>query len=206
MRFHADGQIDRGLDHASFSLDALGETIRLYSPSRVIIDSVDLLAQTPGVSEGWYPDGSTNLARFPGSPTPAAPNRFVIDQDQDGLPDDWEIAHGLNPGDATDAAQDPDGDGLSNLEEFRTGTDPRNPASALRLAAFLQADGGVALRFLAAPGRGYSVVYRDALESGGWQILRTLSPSASEQEVNVVDDRSSSPRGARFYRVVLTEP
>lgn len=206
LRFHADGQVDRGQDHAPFSLDALGETIRLYSSSRALIDSVDLLAQTPGVSEGRYPDGSTNLARFPGSPTPAAPNRFVIDLDQDDLPDDWEIAHGLNPDDATDAAQDPDGDGLSNLDEFRTGTDPRNPASALRLAAILQADGGVALRFLAAPGRGYSVVYRDALESGGWQIFRNLPPSASGNEVNVVDDRSSSSRGARFYRVVLTEP
>ncbi|MEE9297086.1 MAG: Ig-like domain-containing protein [Phycisphaerae bacterium] len=46
------------------------------------------------------------------------------DSDLDGLPDDYERANGLNPDDPTDAAQDPDGDNLTNLEEFNAGTDP----------------------------------------------------------------------------------
>ena len=46
------------------------------------------------------------------------------DSDLDGLPDDYETANGLNPSDPTDAAQDPDGDNLTNLEEFNAGTDP----------------------------------------------------------------------------------
>ena len=37
-----------------------------------------------------------------------------VDWDGDGLPDDWEIAHGLNPGSTTPAC-DADNDGLSNL-------------------------------------------------------------------------------------------
>jgi hypothetical protein len=48
-----------------------------------------------------------------------------LDSDQDGLPDAWEIAHGLNPRDPKDAALDSDGDGYSNLEEYLNGTDPR---------------------------------------------------------------------------------
>ena len=46
------------------------------------------------------------------------------DTDGDGLSDDWETDNGLNPNDPSDATGDPDGDGLTNLDEFVGGTDP----------------------------------------------------------------------------------
>jgi hypothetical protein len=52
---------------------------------------------------------------------------FPTDADGDGLDDDFERQHGLNPADPADASLDPDGDGLSNFEEFHRGTDPTNP-------------------------------------------------------------------------------
>jgi hypothetical protein len=45
----------------------------------------------------------------------------------DGIPDDWKIAHGLDPNDPLVAYEDPDNDGLTNLEEYQNGTDPNNP-------------------------------------------------------------------------------
>jgi hypothetical protein len=45
------------------------------------------------------------------------------------MPDVWEIAHGLDPLDPTDAALDPDGDGLTSLEEYGHGTDPHDADS-----------------------------------------------------------------------------
>jgi DNA-binding beta-propeller fold protein YncE len=47
------------------------------------------------------------------------------DTDGDGIPDAYELANGLNPNDPSDASQDPDFDGLTNLEEFQKGTDLR---------------------------------------------------------------------------------
>jgi hypothetical protein len=50
-----------------------------------------------------------------------------IDTDGDGIPDDVELALGLNPNNPIDAQEDFDRDGLTNLAEVQRGTDLRNP-------------------------------------------------------------------------------
>lgn len=49
------------------------------------------------------------------------------DDDNDGLPDSFEVTYGFDPLDAADASLDGDGDGLSNLQEFQFGANPNNP-------------------------------------------------------------------------------
>ena len=46
------------------------------------------------------------------------------DSDRDGMPDEWEVRHGLNPNDASDASGDLNGDGYTNVEKFINGLDP----------------------------------------------------------------------------------
>lgn len=46
------------------------------------------------------------------------------DSDGDGISDKWEKKYGLNPKDASDANQDLNGDGYTNLEKYINGIDP----------------------------------------------------------------------------------
>ncbi|MEJ7639455.1 MAG: hypothetical protein WKF75_16135 [Singulisphaera sp.] len=46
------------------------------------------------------------------------------DADADGMPDDWEARHGLDPKDLSDSKTDGDGDGYTSIEEYLNGTDP----------------------------------------------------------------------------------
>ncbi|MBM3847622.1 MAG: hypothetical protein FJ405_15220 [Verrucomicrobia bacterium] len=57
----------------------------------------------------------------------------LVDADKDGIPDNWENANELDPGNPADALMDPDGDGVINRDEFVAGTNPKQRASYLHL-------------------------------------------------------------------------
>ncbi|MEM9481354.1 MAG: DUF1800 family protein [Verrucomicrobiota bacterium] len=51
------------------------------------------------------------------------------DDDNDGMPNDWETANGLNPNSAADATLDPDNDNVINRDECFAETDPNDADS-----------------------------------------------------------------------------
>ena len=57
------------------------------------------------------------------------------DSDSDGMPDDWETQHKLNPEDAADNNADADGDGYTNIEEYLNATNPRVAEQGCRVNA-----------------------------------------------------------------------
>ena len=59
-------------------------------------------------------DSQEEVGGWPELRTASAP----VDHDGDGMPDKWELACGLNPGDPADGNGDRDQDGYTNLEEY----------------------------------------------------------------------------------------
>ncbi len=49
----------------------------------------------------------------------------TLDADSSSIPDWYELRHALQPANAATAAADPDGDGLSNFQEFQRSSNPR---------------------------------------------------------------------------------
>lgn len=80
------------------------------------------------LSIGWIRPGQTAIEVIPGKMpdgtvvlTSHAPD--PLDLDDDGLPDAFESANGLNPASRIDHSQlDSDGDGVNNLQEYQNGT------------------------------------------------------------------------------------
>jgi hypothetical protein len=137
------------------------------------------------------------------APNPGARN-CLNDTDGDGLPDDWELANGLNPYSATgnDGANgDPDGDGFTNLQEFLAGTNPRDAQSFLKIDSVTLAPGAVSLRLTRAAGRTYSIQYRAKLTDGVWQRLADIDAASTNATVQV-DDPTAGSTVTRFYRLV----
>ena len=67
--------------------------------------------------------------------------KVSIDSDKDGIPNDVEVALGLDPNNAADAGGDIDGDGFTNLEEYVAKTDPKDPNSHPDYLDSLSVDG-----------------------------------------------------------------
>ncbi len=78
VKWIADGRASAGRNHVHFSLDQLGETLRLYDAAHALIDSVDFGLQADGISQGRWPDGGTNLVSFAITPSPGGGNHLPL--------------------------------------------------------------------------------------------------------------------------------
>jgi len=131
------------------------------------------------------------------------------DEDMDGLPNGWEQDHGLDPrlADGDDGASgDPDGDRMTNREEFIAGTDPRDSSSALRMRVENIDPDHVLLSWSSVIGRRYQ------LQTGNSPFSLTNHPSeffprtAVSNREFFLDSLTNpfAPGVARFYRLEVS--
>ncbi len=125
------------------------------------------------------------------------------DSDDDQLPDVWELSF-TNSLTVLSDSSDNDDDQMTGLQEFISGTDPLDATSYLhvrQLDEYLAVDGTTLLSFEAAPGKSYTIEYRNDFENSAWTRLTDLSTSDATELKNIIDpSAASSPN--RFYRLV----
>ena len=119
----------------------------------------------------------------------------------DGIPDAWKILNfgpswASNPLSAANA--DPDGDGLTNLQEYLAGTDPNQFNSNLQFTSYTKAATTIGVTWTSVPNRFYTVETNPDLivpwvDSG----LGTIIPSGGATTFRSFTD----PTAKHFYRV-----
>ena len=125
-----------------------------------------------------------------------------VDTVGDGLPNDWETAHTLNPNSAADAALDPDGDGIGNAAEYAAGTDPRDAKSALRISAFMRSGNDYVVSWPSVFGKKYRVQMRGDLATGSWGTLQD-NIAGTGGALSAADAGAALSSARRFYQVIV---
>lgn len=117
-----------GSDHFAVAWEGPGITQQVIGSSYIHSWAQPATDTTRSTKEAYhlgyrvgFLDSSEGLAFNPSYPP--------LDRDQDGLYDNWEIVHGLDPGNASDATSDPDQDLLAAADEFLIGTAEGKPDS-----------------------------------------------------------------------------
>lgn len=143
------------------------------------------------------PAGAISL----GSPSDSVVTITDGDADSDGMPDDYESGVGLNAS-LNDAALDLDGDGLSNISEYITGSLP-NSGTSIFMPAVTTSGSNVDISFPSLTGRTYIVEWSQSLVNP-WNILQQNIPGTGS--TITITDSGAVSQTRRFYHVIVTMP
>jgi hypothetical protein len=157
------------------------------------------LTGAPGVNYYYRVRATNDSGVSPFSNVASGASRSLSDSDSDGMPDDWELAHGLLPDDPSDASTDADIDGMNNLQEFLAGTDPQDPASRLFLHIESPNAREFELQFTAISNKTYTLQFRTNVAAGDWLLHQNILGAPTNRLI-ILTNSPTDP--ARFFRVL----
>ena len=126
------------------------------------------------------------------------------DSDLDGMRDDWELAYGLDPEDAGDAAGQGDADGVANGDEYVADTDPTNAASYFSIEGISGGPPDLVF-FDSSSNRAYSLEWGAGLVTGAWAVVPGQANISGNGGGLVMSNSAAIDAGA-FYRVRVAVP
>ncbi|MEI6537250.1 MAG: hypothetical protein WCN98_18045, partial [Verrucomicrobiaceae bacterium] len=137
------------------------------------------------------------LNGIPGPPVSLSFN--ITDANLNGIPDWWEAQYfDLSTAIAPDPNADTDGNGLSNMQEFIFGTNPRGVS---HVVPTLQNPSQPVISWASISGRYYSLESSPDLIH--WQQVTSLQPGTGD---TMTFTEPQSVTGANFYRIRVTLP
>jgi len=116
------------------------------------------------------------------------------------LPDNWQLQYFGRTG--IDPFADPDQDGMDNLGEFRSGTNPVDRTSVFAIEITADAPGGPRLKWFSAAGKVYTLRRSQDLLTGFQDLAVNI---AATPPLNQYQDGTAAGSGPYFYRV-LAQP
>jgi hypothetical protein len=124
-----------------------------------------------------------------------------VDTNANQIADDWEQRY--FPGVGAAPTNDPDHDGVNNLNEYLSGTNPTNGSDVLHFTNFtVSVTGTVSLSWNVVAGHGYRVDACTSLTSTAWNTIGGVWEAA--YGTSGMSWTSAPALGPRFYRVAVT--
>jgi spore coat protein H len=197
IRLNASENSD--IDDLQFRLPPEGTTIALINTDDELITTAKVSIASEGVSEGRFPDGADHITYFTDGDSPGSSN--LTDKDGDEIPDADELELGLNPEDPDDAQADRDNDGISNIQEYLSGTDLTDPKSffALQLEAILP-DGTLRLTAPRLSQQDYLIERADDLTNPSW-LEHTTIPAREDGDLGFTIIDVTLDQSLSFFRM-----
>jgi hypothetical protein len=198
--FFASTSTTRMLGGSSSDRITVSGDIALAGSLQVSLSPGTVFGRFPLILYGGERTGTAALTGIPGGVTAhlstsiaGSLDLVINDSDEDSLPDTWEINNFGNLSQTADG--DKDGDGSSNLVEYRLNLNPSNGTSAFKATRV-----GNLISWPSAPGIVFTVRRSLLLEDGNWPAIANVVGGAGS--VSSYADPESFDKA--FYRVEFT--
>ncbi|MGZ5503995.1 MAG: type VI secretion system tube protein Hcp [Chthoniobacterales bacterium] len=185
--------------------NAIASSDQLGGSSELPVETISLEFEAIEWTYNYQGDSETmaywdriNVIGGPGpmpTPTPAAQQ----DTDGDGIPDAYEMDNGLNPL-VNDANGDKDGDGVSNIGEYRAGTRANDANSVFRVHGISRGNGTILITWSSVTNRIYTIQKGPGV-NGPWTNVQSGIPAAQSETSRTVPMDAT----VLFYQVT-TQP